>query len=61
MSLFHIFMAALQGMGAVLLINLGPDERGIVFVPFLALQSVYATIVMAAARRRGILALSVGD
>lgn len=54
-SLLNFAMTALQGIGALVLIRLGPDERMLVFVPFLAGQAVYALLVMSAARRHGII------
>lgn len=53
-SLFHFAVTAAQGIGALMLIELGPDERMIVFVPFIAFQILYAVAVMTVARRRGI-------
>ncbi|RPF96447.1 MAG: glycosyltransferase family 4 protein [Rhodospirillaceae bacterium TMED63] len=58
-SLLHFLMTALQGIGALMLVGYGPDERMIVFLPFLAGQIVYATLVIQGARRRGILPTSV--
>lgn len=55
-SLFHYAVTIAQGVGVLLLIGLGPDERMLVFLPFLAFQTVYAIVVMKAAGRRGILA-----
>ena len=45
-SLLHFLMTALQGIGALMLVGYGPDERMIVFLPFLAGQIVYATLVI---------------
>lgn len=53
-SLFHFFMTAAQGVGILYLIGLGPDDRMLVFLPFIAFQIVYAAVVMTVARRRGI-------
>jgi UDP-GlcNAc:undecaprenyl-phosphate GlcNAc-1-phosphate transferase len=54
-SLFHYVVTISQGLGVVYLVRLGPDERMLVFLPFLAFQIVYALIVVRAAMRRGIL------
>lgn len=53
-SLFHFAVAAAQGIGALSLIRLGPDERMVVFLPFIVFQILYAVAVMTVARRRGI-------
>ena len=57
-SLLHFVMTVLQGIGALILIGYGPNERMLVFVPFLAGQAVYAFWVMSAARRHGIITSS---
>lgn len=54
-SLLHFAFATLQGLGALAMIRLGPDRRALVFLPFLALEIVYALAVMRTARRRGLL------
>ena len=54
-SALHFAMTALQGVGALVLIRLGPDRRALVFLPFLGLEIVYAIAVMRAAKRRGLL------
>lgn len=54
-SLFHFAVTAAQGIGVLYLIGLGPDERILVFAPFIAFQIIYAIAVITAARRRGIL------
>ena len=54
-SLFHVGVTAAQGIGALTLIGFGPDSRMLVFLPFLAFQTVYAVVVISVARRRGIL------
>ena len=53
-SLFHYAVAAAQGVAVLLLIRLGPDERMVVFLPFIVFQILYAAAVMTVARRRGI-------
>ena len=58
-SLFHFGVAAVQGIGALILIDLGPDERMLVFAPFIAFQLVYATVIMTVARRRGVVSAPV--
>lgn len=57
-SLFHYAVTVTQGLGVLYLIRLGPDERMLVFLPFLVFQIAYATIVMSCARRRGIHSVS---
>jgi len=54
-SVLHFSMTAFQGVGALLLVGYGPDQRILIFLPFLAGQSFYAILVIAAARRKGIL------
>jgi UDP-GlcNAc:undecaprenyl-phosphate GlcNAc-1-phosphate transferase len=54
-SALHFVMTALQGAAALWLIRLGPDRRALVFLPFLALEIVYAGLVIKAAKRRGLL------
>ena len=54
-SALHFAMTVLQGAAALWLIRLGPDRRALLFLPFLALEIVYATLVIRAARRRGVL------
>ncbi|HEY5606816.1 MAG TPA: MraY family glycosyltransferase [Alphaproteobacteria bacterium] len=54
-SALHFAMTALQGAAVLWLIRLGPDRRALVFLPFLALEIVYAFLVMRAAKRRGLL------
>lgn len=53
-SLLHYAMSILQGLGALWLTRLGPDRRGWVILPFLALQSGYAGLLLRSARRRRI-------
>lgn len=54
-SLFHHGVCAAQGVGALVLIELGPDSRALVFLPFLLFQGVYAAMVIGRARRKGLL------
>jgi len=58
-TLFHICVTAAQGVGALILIGLGPDRRMVVFLPFLVFQILYAAAVVRVARRRGILQSAV--
>lgn len=53
-SLFHFAVAVLQGLGALWLIRLDAENRVYVFLPFLVFQLVYMTVIMRAARRRGL-------
>jgi UDP-GlcNAc:undecaprenyl-phosphate GlcNAc-1-phosphate transferase len=53
-SLFHYAVSAAQGVGVLVLIRLGPDERALVFLPYLAFEIGYAALVMRAAYRRGL-------
>lgn len=59
-SLLHYAAAILQGIGAFVLIGLGPNERVFVFVPFVVVETVYAVLVLRAARRRGLLEPAAG-
>ena len=49
-------MLLLHGAGALWLIELAPAWRGAAFLPFLALQGLYAVLVLRAAGRAGLLA-----
>lgn len=51
----HIGMTVLQGVGALVMVRLDADSRLLVFLPFLALETVYAVVVMRMALRRGLL------
>lgn len=51
----HIGMTVLQGIGALVMVRLDADSRLLVFLPFLALETVYAVVVMRMALRRGLL------
>jgi UDP-GlcNAc:undecaprenyl-phosphate/decaprenyl-phosphate GlcNAc-1-phosphate transferase len=54
-SLFHWIVCALQGFGAVWMVNIPDAQRMLVFVPFLAFQTVYSFVIMRAARRASLL------
>lgn len=54
-SLFHYAVAAAQGIGAVVMAEVAPDRRILVFVPFAVFQILYAAIVMRRARAHGLL------
>ena len=56
-SLIHFAIAIAQGVGAIVLIGLGPENRMLVFVPFVVFQIGYATVVMVLARQAGLLAV----
>ena len=53
-SLLHYTMTATQGVAALLMIEIGMDQRIFVFVPFLLFQIIYATTLITLARRRGL-------
>jgi len=53
-SLLQYGFAALQGIGAILMLGDQSAERSLIVVPFLLLQLVYMILVMRAARRRGL-------
>ena len=55
MSLFHFAIAIAQGVGAILLLGYGPEERMLVFLPFLGFQVIYAVAVIREARIRGLI------
>lgn len=54
-SLFHFAIAITQGVGAILLLGCGPEERMFVFLPFLGFQIVYAFLVIREASIRGLI------
>jgi len=54
-SCFHFAMTIMQGVAALLLIGDGPIDRGMIFIPFLILYSIYAYVVLSIAARRGLL------
>jgi len=56
----HFFMTAAQGVGALMMVEYRPEQEVLLFLPFLAVQSLYAVLIMSAARRHGILAANVG-
>ena len=41
-SLFHYAIAAIQGLGACAIVNVEPNQRMLVFVPFLTFNIIYA-------------------
>lgn len=51
-SLFHWALAIAQAVGAYIMLSFEGVGRLLVFVPFLAFEAAYATVVMRAARRR---------
>ncbi len=50
-SLFHFGVAVAQGLGALVLIRLPPEDGWLAFLPFLLFQTIYATVVLAKSRR----------
>ena len=54
-SLFHFAVAAAQGIGALVLIELTTPNRMLVFAPFLLFQLVYAVVVIRMSRAHGLL------
>ena len=55
-SLLHFAMVLWQALGAFLLVRGTIPEPGWVLPPYLLLQSIYAVLVIRAARRRGLVA-----
>ncbi len=55
-SLCHWTLGIAQGLAALWLIHQAPSGRILAFLPFLAIEAVYATVVLRATRRRGIVA-----
>lgn len=53
-ALLHYGMALAQGAGAVILVQLPPAQRPLVFVPFFVLNAAYAAWVMRRAYRAGL-------
>lgn len=53
-SLFHYGVAILQGLGALVLINIPGDARLLTFMPYILLQTVYTIWVCGKARDAGI-------
>lgn len=52
-SLFHFGVAVAQGVGALVLIRLRPEDGWLAFVPFLLFQLLYAAVVLKKRRRAG--------
>ena len=50
-SLFHFGVAVAQGLGALVLVRLQPEDGWLVFLPFLLFQLLYAAVVLARRRR----------
>ncbi len=55
-SQLHWAVGVAEGLAALWLIHQSPAGRLAVFLPFLALEAVYAALVLRAARRRGVVA-----
>jgi UDP-GlcNAc:undecaprenyl-phosphate GlcNAc-1-phosphate transferase len=53
-SLLHFGMVAAQILGGLWLLTMQSATRAFVILPFLAIELVYTTLVMRAARRRGL-------
>ena len=54
-SILHFVIAIAQGVGAMVLVYQPAPDQALVFLPFLAFQIVYATVIMKLARRRNII------
>ena len=54
-SLFHYGVTAAQGIGAVLLVQLDETLQPLVFLPFLAFQILYSSVIVRRAREAGII------
>jgi UDP-GlcNAc:undecaprenyl-phosphate GlcNAc-1-phosphate transferase len=54
-SLLHFGMTLIQGLGVVWLLNIDTSERGLVLIPFVLIETLYAFFVIRAARRRELL------
>ncbi|MEE2997340.1 MAG: glycosyltransferase family 4 protein [Pseudomonadota bacterium] len=59
-SVLHFLMTAAQGVGALMMVGYGLEQEMFLFLPFLAVQILYAVLVMGAARRHGIFPPNVG-
>ncbi|MDA1044786.1 MAG: hypothetical protein O3C57_06130 [Verrucomicrobia bacterium] len=53
-SLFHCVVAVAQGVGAVFLVELEPQRRVFVFLPYLVFNVAYAVFVLGRARAKGL-------
>jgi len=51
-SVFHFAVTGLQGLGAIWLISLPSPDRALIFLPFVAFQIIYTTVIVRAARAR---------
>ena len=54
-SLFHFTVTVAQGIGALVLIDMGTPYRILVFAPFVVFQVVYAVVVIRMSAARGLL------
>ena len=52
-SLFHFSVAVAQGLGALVLIRLPPEDGWLAFMPFLLFQLLYTAVVLKRRRRAG--------
>ena len=55
-TIVYLVVGALQGVAAIMLVNLDGSVRLLVFVPFIAFQVVLTKIVMRRAREKGLVA-----
>ena len=53
-SLFHYGVAAAQGVGAIVLMQLDAALQPLVFLPFLVFQILYARVIVRKAREKGL-------
>jgi len=54
-TLFHIGVCILQGIGAVWMVNIPDGERALVFLPFAAFQVLYAYVLITMAKKARLL------
>jgi UDP-GlcNAc:undecaprenyl-phosphate/decaprenyl-phosphate GlcNAc-1-phosphate transferase len=54
-ALMHYCFCFLQGLGGLWVVHLSGNNRLFVFIPFIAFQSIYATVVLKKARRDGMI------
>ena len=54
-SLFHYGVCVLQGIGAIVMVNIAGNQRMLVFLPFLAFQVIYTVVVIRRAKAAGLL------
>lgn len=54
-SILHFWVTAMQGVGAFMLVMSSAENQAFLFLPFLAFQLVYATVVIRLAKNRGVI------